>query len=414
MESAVEIKHPVKGCGGHLCHKHHAKDADEHHLYSLEHLRGIPTSVVQAPATATLPRNPKKRSRGKKAADEDTEEQQPEKKQDAVAPCTVFPPCPIHCGYGNLCAGCKTHCPQVPTQPIPVPTGGGGGGTVPTAPVSNPPFPGGPTAPMPNQPIVRVTLPSAYQGNVSLGVIDRGNGWYELIATVTNGSRTLVIKTIDAQKNGFNVDTLPLLSTVSQMPPMVVHRDELSQAANVIATLRPLTNRNPTQEAQYTQALNVLAPVQSHFGMQQYMQFLYAMTGFTSILSDNVNFIACICNVPNIDNAFWADYMVICTGSVVFFSRERKMCELRKRIKKNVGAQYFYNFATLDILGHECSHGSFFIDCCCFTFNAFFCRCDAKGVKAHLQWTFRRDERGIIPADIIGELIPIFLLLEFF
>jgi hypothetical protein len=311
-ESAVETKHTAKGCGGHLCHKHHAKDVDEHHIYSLEHLRAIP-----APPP-TLIRNPKKRGRGKKAKDEDVEEQ-PEKKQDAVAPCTVFPPCPIHCGYGNLCAGCKTHCPQVPTQPIPAPTGGG---TVPTAPisnppVSNPPFPG-PIAPMPNQPIIQVTLPSAYQGNVSLGVIDRGNGWYELTATVTNGNRMLVIKTIDAQKTGFNVDMLPLLSTVSQMPPMVVHRDELSQAANVVATLRPLTNRNPTQEAQYTQALNVLAPVQSHFAMQKYMQFLYIMTGLTSLLSDNVNFIACICNVPNIDNAFWADYMVICTGFVFF------------------------------------------------------------------------------------------------
>jgi len=344
----------VPTCGGHLCHAHRCADADEKHIYTLEHLRGIDMSAHTQPHTTSS----KKRNRDKHDNDDTNDQEEEydhvthhqEKKQQhedaAVAPCSIFPPCPAHCPYPVMCRGCTTHCPTFPgqpapprpnPQPIPVPNpppslpnpqpGGGGN-----------PFPGfpQPTAPTPNQTPVQVTLPSAYLGNLTFDAIDRGNGFWELTALVSQGGRTLILKVIDAQRVGFNQDRLPLLSAVAAMPPMVLHKPTLDQTATVLAGLKGTTRttRTPAQEQQFKQALITLSPVDAHFLMQHYVRFLYELTGLTSVNEDNVNFLASIVNVPNLDNAYFAQYMVFGNG-----------------------ADQFYVFTSVDCMGHEISHG---------------------------------------------------------
>jgi bacillolysin/thermolysin len=88
------------------------------------------------------------------------------------------------------------------------------------------------------------------------------------------------------------------------------------------------------EQQQLRQALIALSAIDAHFLTWQYIQFLREFADMNTVTNDNVNFLVSVVNIPNLDNAFFVQYMAFGNGK-----------------------DFFNPFATVDCVGHELSHG---------------------------------------------------------
>lgn len=237
--------------------------------------------------------------------------------------------CKTHCP--PVCKKCSFHCPSSDptTEPTPAPV---------PVPLPVPvPIPNADEAPpgVPGQKSVRVKLPSAYLGdNLVISAVDLGNGYYQMIGnTFQVNGKTLVIKVIDAQQVNFNYNMQYPSQMVALMQPRILNLGELEKQRALLSGLRAKPVLTEQEKESMKRALVYLQFVDIMWLNEKYMQWLAKKTGFANV-NKNLNFLASFANIPDLDNAFFAQYMVY--GS---------------------GQSLFYPMGAIDIAGHELSHG---------------------------------------------------------
>ncbi len=214
-----------------------------------------------------------------------------------------------------------------------------------------------------------VLLHTGYTGRVDIGsrVLDQ----YRLI-----GDRVIRIKVIDGHAAGFNFDRDYTTMDLVRFPAITIDENDnefyefcklmcIAQllkldprfAANydhellhaLVSALEdthystavqqfPLlaANGNATVyqlKELYHHCLVHLAPVDVFFNVWNYLVYLYQVTGIISV--HDLNTIVCVTNLPNFENAYW-------TGKYAVFGN---------------GDQLFYPLTSMDVIGHELSHG---------------------------------------------------------
>jgi len=249
-----------------------------------------------------------------------------ETKEETALPPINFP--------GVRCSRmCLLHCyqqlPRPGPTPIPTPT---------PVPVPTPTPTPQPPSPTPGQQPTKVKLPSAYLGDVMVDCIDRGNGYYEMIGyspvkdPVTG--KALVLKVVDAQQVRFDPNNPPALNVIANYPAMVVNNVELKRNSDIIQNLRAKPTMTSQEQEQYATSLAALSAIDAQFNTAMYLRFLFEFCGMTNVNNASINFLISIVNVPKFDNAFFA--RIMCYGN---------------------GQTMFYPLTTVDICGHELSHG---------------------------------------------------------
>jgi len=317
-------------CGGHRCqargeHENtglffgdgRTKDAQGNYVFDFDFLRGLTTASEEKKDEAQeAPRSLRKRQAPA------SKEKSGKKVGKAIEATPVCAGCPVHC-----CKQCSLHCPP-PGTPTPSPTP-----PLPTPPVPTPPTP---NPPVPGSTPVSVQLPSAYYNDRVVEAIDRGNGDYELIGkTDPINGKSLVIKVIDAQEVGFDVNKSYSMQQVARFPAHVINVSECMRFKDIVASLRDKTTRTPQEEQKFLRGLIYLNSVDVMFGAKQYIPWLYKFTGLSNINDDSVNFLACFVNLKGLDNAFFS-------GMFMVFG---------------AGSDLFYPLGDLGVMFHELSHG---------------------------------------------------------
>ncbi len=314
-------------CGGFMRHQKPASViGTEDIIFTLDALRGFcADEPLQKPleeiTDTTTTRKSTRQKRGRVGISKiQTKKQKP----SATAASVECVQCPMHC-----CHHCSLHCPVLIPTPVPTP--------IPVPPTPTPiPLPNPlPSPPTPGQPFIYVQVPTTYHGNVVIECIDRGNGNVELIGnTVPVNGKSLVIKCIDAQRVRFNINNMPTLLDVAMMPPIVLNTGLALQHSLNLKQLRSKQVKSPVELQSMKNSMAYISPFDIMFLTKEIMIFMNETMGITNVNPDHINFLASICNVPNLDNAFFTGYMVY-----------------------GAGDRLFWNLTAADVACHEISHG---------------------------------------------------------
>ncbi len=139
---------------------------------------------------------------------------------------------------------------------------------------------------------------------------------------------TLLVNKKISQLEGEDDDTLKYSKLI------VEHKDEssYSEALRLYPDLQQKKSLKQLQSLRKT-ILSGNSSVDIMFNTINYLDFLYKSTGMISV--NNLNVLVSICNVPDLDNAFF-------TGKYMVYG---------------LGERHFNPLVSIDVIGHELSHG---------------------------------------------------------
>ena len=224
------------------------------------------------------------------------------------------------------------------------------------------------------------SLYSAYLGKVSINLLSDGNKRNFLLEHKINvGGKELLVKVIDCKEHSINPQQKYNLSQLERLSSMKISLTDnffyyyatllvskrISKQENRVQDIKEIETRlgefrnNPNFSSyhervknEFSDLLNVNStntlasnkkmrkdflkhntPVDILFNVLSYLHFLYEKTGIVGV--NDQKSLVCLANIDDLDNAFW-------TGSYMIFGN---------------GKDKFFPLASLDVVGHELSHG---------------------------------------------------------